>query len=135
MWSIFRAFCIWLLGVLNGGERLDRTKEFMQYQVDNPHNVLFKSIVGYEDREDTIKGLKKLLSSTQNMAWISCKDNPPPDDVEVLLKAMLDGRKYVGYKHTYIYHDGEKKTEYHFVTARGSTRMGLKPIAWMPLPE
>ena len=67
--------------------------------------------------------------------WILCEDNLPDDDVEVLFKAKLNGRKYVGHKQTYIYHDGEKRIEYHCTTARGSEVTGLKPIAWMSLPE
>lgn len=114
---------------------MDRSKEFIQYQVDNPHNVFFKSIVGYEDREDTIKWLKKLLDNTQNMAWISCKENPPPDGIEVLLKVKENGRKYVGHKNTYTYHDGEQEIKYYCTTARGSKVTGMNPISWMPLPE
>lgn len=114
---------------------MDRSRDFVQYQIDNPHNVAFKNLVGYEDREDTLEGFKRLLGGTSNSEWISCKDSLPDDGVDVLFKAKLDGRKYVGHKHTHIYHDGEKQIEYHYLTVRGSTRVGLKPIAWMPLPE
>ena len=113
---------------------MDLSIVFIQYEIDNPHNVAFKSLVSYENREDTIEGFRKLLDGTGG-GWILCKDNLPDDGVEVLFKAKLDGRKYVGHKHTHIYHDGEKRIEYHYLTVRGSTRIGLKPIAWMPLPE
>ena len=41
---------------------MDLSKEFIQYQIDNPHNLAFKSIVSYEDREDTIEGFRRLLN-------------------------------------------------------------------------
>lgn len=63
------------------------------------------------------------------------KDNPPPDDVEVLFKKKKDGKKYVGFKRTYSYYDGEKYTKYYCITARGSTVTGMVPVAWMPIPE
>lgn len=40
---------------------MDLSKEFIQYQIDNPHNIAFKSIISYEDREDTLEGFKRLL--------------------------------------------------------------------------
>lgn len=46
---------------------MDRSKEFIQYQIENPHNVSFKSLVGYEDREDTIKGFKRMLDAKSNI--------------------------------------------------------------------
>lgn len=113
---------------------MDKSKEFIQYQIDNPHNVAFKNLIGYEDREDTIKGFEALLNGTSE-GWIPCKDRLPDDGVDVLFKAKLNGRKYVGHKHTQIFHDGEKRIEYYYLTTRGSTRVGLKPIAWMPIPE
>ncbi len=113
---------------------MDLAKDFIQYQIDNPHNVNFKSLVNYENREDTIEGFKKLLNGTSE-SWILCKDSLPDDGVDVLFKAKLNGRKYVGHKHTYIHPSGEKKIEYHCLTARGSSRTGMKPIAWMPIPE
>ena len=41
---------------------MDLSKEFIQYQIDNPHNVAFKNIIPYEDREDTIEGFRRLLN-------------------------------------------------------------------------
>ena len=41
---------------------MDLSREFIQYQIDNPHNIGFKSIVSYEDREDTLEGFKRLLN-------------------------------------------------------------------------
>ncbi len=67
--------------------------------------------------------------------WKLIEDNPPPDNVEVLFKKKKDGKKYVGFKRTYCYHDGEKYIKYFCVTARGSTATGMVPIAWMPIPE
>ena len=67
--------------------------------------------------------------------WRSVKDDPPPDDVEVLFKAKKNGRKYVGRQYTYTHHDGEKNIKYWCVTARGSNVTGLKPVEWMPLPD
>lgn len=40
---------------------MDLSKEFIQYQIDNPHNLAFKSIVSYEDREETLEGFKRIL--------------------------------------------------------------------------
>ena len=41
---------------------MDLSKDFIQYQIDNPHNVAFKNIIPYEDREDTIEGFRRLLN-------------------------------------------------------------------------
>jgi len=65
--------------------------------------------------------------------WRLIKDDLPPDNVEVLFKKKKDGKKYVGFKRTYNY--GEKYVKYFCVTARGSTVMGMVPVAWMPIPE
>lgn len=40
---------------------MDLSKEFIQYQIDNPHNLVFKNIIGYEDREETLEGFKRIL--------------------------------------------------------------------------
>ena len=41
---------------------MDLSRDFIQYQIDNPHNVAFKNIIPYEDREDTIEGFRRLLN-------------------------------------------------------------------------
>ena len=41
---------------------MDLSRDFIQYQIDNPHNVAFKNIIPYEDREDTIEGFGRLLT-------------------------------------------------------------------------
>ena len=69
---------------------MDLSRDFIQYEIDNPHNVAFKSLVSYENREDTIEGFRKLLDGTGG-GWILCKDNLPDDGVEVLFKANLMG--------------------------------------------
>ena len=48
---------------------MDLAKDFIQYQIDNPHNVNFKSLVNYENREDTIEGFKKLLNGTSEVGF------------------------------------------------------------------
>ena len=53
---------------------MDLSKEFIQYQIDNPHNVAFKNIVGYEDREDTIEGFKRLLKILDSQPNIKVND-------------------------------------------------------------
>lgn len=63
--------------------------------------------------------------------WTLIKDDVPPDNVEVLFKT----RKYVGKKKTFVHYDGSKEFEYRCITARGSEVTGLKPIAWMYLPD
>lgn len=40
---------------------MDKLKEFLQWNIDNPHNVSFKNIVGYEDREDTLKSMIQMI--------------------------------------------------------------------------
>lgn len=40
---------------------MDLSKEFIQYQLDNPHNLAFKTIISKEDREDTLEGFKRIL--------------------------------------------------------------------------
>lgn len=40
---------------------MDRLKEFLQWNIDNPHNVSFKCVVGYEDREDTLKAMQDTI--------------------------------------------------------------------------
>lgn len=112
---------------------MDLSREFIQYQIDNPHNVAFKSIIGYEDREDTIKGFKQLLNDNISERWIFIKDRLPDDNVEVLFKTKKN-RKYVGKIRTYHYSDGSKAI-YRCITARGSEVTGLKPIAWLELPD
>ena len=41
---------------------MDLSKKFIQYQLDNSHNVVFKNVISHEDREDTLKGFKRILS-------------------------------------------------------------------------
>lgn len=67
--------------------------------------------------------------------WTLIKDNVPPDNVEVLFKTRKNGRKYVGKKRTFVHYDGSKEFEYRCITARGSEVTGLKPVAWMYLPD
>lgn len=40
---------------------MDCSKEFIQYQIDNPHNIAFKNLISHEDREDTIEGLQRIV--------------------------------------------------------------------------
>lgn len=40
---------------------MDKLKEFLQWNIDNPRNVSFKNIVGYEDREDTLKSMIRMI--------------------------------------------------------------------------
>lgn len=41
---------------------MDLSKKFIQYQLDNSHNVVFKNVISHEDREDTLEGFKRILS-------------------------------------------------------------------------
>lgn len=41
---------------------MDLSRDFIQYQLDDPHNVAFKMLVSHEDREDTLEGFKRLLN-------------------------------------------------------------------------
>lgn len=40
---------------------MQRLKEFLQWHIDNPHNINFKSIVTCEEREDTLKAMKDMV--------------------------------------------------------------------------
>ena len=53
---------------------MDLSREFIQYQIDNPHNLLFKSITPYEDRKDTIEGFKQLLNILDSQPNINVDD-------------------------------------------------------------
>lgn len=53
---------------------MDLSREFIQYQIDNPHNLAFKSIISYEDREDTLDGFKRLLSILDSQPNIKVND-------------------------------------------------------------
>lgn len=53
---------------------MDLSREFIQYQLDNPHNMEFKSIVSYEDREDTLEGFKRILSILELQPNIKVND-------------------------------------------------------------
>lgn len=53
---------------------MDLSREFIQYQIDNPHNLAFKSIISYEDREDTLEGFKRLLSILDSQPNIKVND-------------------------------------------------------------
>lgn len=53
---------------------MDRSKEFIQYQLDNPHNVAFKSVISHEDREDTLEGFKRILSILELQPNIKVND-------------------------------------------------------------
>lgn len=53
---------------------MDLSREFIQYQIDNPHNIGFKSIVPYGDGEDTIEGFKRLLNILDSQPNIKVND-------------------------------------------------------------
>ena len=53
---------------------MDLSREFIQYQIDNPHNLALKSIISYEDREDTLDGFKRLLSILDSQPNIKVND-------------------------------------------------------------
>lgn len=53
---------------------MDLSREFIQYQIDNPNNLAFKSIISYEDREDTLEGFKRLLSILDSQPNIKVND-------------------------------------------------------------
>lgn len=53
---------------------MDLSREFIQYQLDNPHNVSFKNIISHEDREDTLEGFKRILSILELQPNIKVND-------------------------------------------------------------
>lgn len=53
---------------------MDLSRDFIQYQLDNPHNVAFKMLVSHEDREDTLEGFKRLLSILDSHPNIKVND-------------------------------------------------------------
>lgn len=69
---------------------MDLSREFIQYQLDNPHNVVFKNIIGYEDREDTLEGFKRILSILELQSNIKVNDT-----VYVVTKYGCDNEEVV----------------------------------------
>lgn len=69
---------------------MDLSREFIQYQLDNPHNVAFKNIIGYEDREDTLEGFKRILSILELQSNIKVNDT-----VYVVTKYGCDNEEVV----------------------------------------
>ena len=53
---------------------MDLSKEYIQYQLDNPHNVAFKSIISHEDREDTLEGFRRMLNILETQPNIKVND-------------------------------------------------------------
>lgn len=53
---------------------MDLSRDFIQYQLDNPHNVAFKMLISHEDREDTLEGFKRLLSILDSHPNIKVND-------------------------------------------------------------
>lgn len=53
---------------------MDLSRDFIQYQLDNPHNVAFKMLVSHEDREDTLEGFKRLLNILDTQSNIKVND-------------------------------------------------------------
>lgn len=53
---------------------MDRSKDFIQYLIDNPHNLAFKNLISYEDREDTINGLKRIVKMLDIQSNIKVND-------------------------------------------------------------
>ena len=39
---------------------MERLKEFLDWNLKNPHNVNFKMIVAKEDREETLKAMREM---------------------------------------------------------------------------
>lgn len=62
-----------------------------------------------------------------NDNWTLIKDEKPKAGESVLFQAERDGHMYIGYVTAY----GGIKC----ITVRNSTVTGMKPIAWMELPE
>lgn len=53
---------------------MDLSRDFIQYQLDNPHNVAFKMLVSHEDREATLEGFKRLLNILDSQPNIKVND-------------------------------------------------------------
>ena len=53
---------------------MDLSREFIQYQIDNPHNVAFKCVIPYENRKDTLEGFKRLLNILDSQPNIKVND-------------------------------------------------------------
>lgn len=41
---------------------MSKLKEFLQWNLDNPHNLNFKLIVSYEEREETLKEMQDIVN-------------------------------------------------------------------------
>lgn len=53
---------------------MDLSKKFIQYQLDNPHNAMFKSVISHENREDTLEGFRKMLNILESQPNIKVND-------------------------------------------------------------
>ena len=53
---------------------MDLSRDFIQYQIDNPHNVAFKCTIPYEGRKDTLEGFKRLLNILDSQPNIKVND-------------------------------------------------------------
>lgn len=78
---------------------MDLSREFIQYHIDNPHNILFKSIIGYEDREDTIEGFKRLLKmippiKVDDTAYVITKYGSKREIVECRISKMTYTQRF-----------------------------------------
>lgn len=41
---------------------MSKLKEFLQWHLENPHNLNFKMIVSYEEREETLKEMQGIVN-------------------------------------------------------------------------
>lgn len=41
---------------------MSKLKEFLQWNLDNPHNLNFKQVVSYEEREETLKEMQDIVN-------------------------------------------------------------------------
>lgn len=60
---------------------MDRSKEIIEFFCLYPKNIVMEALIPDKDKEDTLKGLKKIRSNLDDL-WIPCEKGSMPEDFE-----------------------------------------------------
>ena len=132
------------------GARVSKLKEFLQWNLENPHNLNFKMIVSYEDREETLKEMQDIVNildagltldeinalcdRSGNGGWIPVEERLPEynneDYYESVNVTLLNGTVTPA-----VYRNLDN--EWWVERKDGEKLYGIsnEVIAWRPLPE